>query len=133
MLSGSYIKIWNLGNHMKKWSKEHQTLSFQFFINTSSILMLFVSSFHVVCKISKFNMWTAKHLALASCTELTLKGQFNKISSSFLWYLLPLEALLVISYYTFWVEIHKNCWWTTHILSSQMKKASLQISRIKDS
>ena len=29
--------------------------------------------FYVVCKISNFNMWTAKHLAQASCTELTLK------------------------------------------------------------
>ena len=28
--------------------------------------------FHVVCKISNFDMWTAKHLAQASCTELTL-------------------------------------------------------------
>ena len=28
--------------------------------------------FHVTCKISNFNMWTAKHLAQASCTELTL-------------------------------------------------------------
>ena len=37
----------------KKWNKEHQILSFQFFINKSSILMLFVLFFHVVCKISK--------------------------------------------------------------------------------
>ena len=28
--------------------------------------------FHVICKISNFNMWTAKHLMQASCTELTL-------------------------------------------------------------
>ena len=28
--------------------------------------------FHVIWKISNFNMWTAKHLAQASCTELTL-------------------------------------------------------------
>ena len=27
----------------------------------------------MICKISNFNMWTAKHLAQASCTELTLK------------------------------------------------------------
>jgi hypothetical protein len=56
----------------KKWNKEHQTLSFQFFINRSSILMLFVLFFHVVCKISNSNMWTSKHLAQAFCTELTL-------------------------------------------------------------
>ena len=29
-------------SHEKKWNKEHQTLSFQFFINRSSILMFFV-------------------------------------------------------------------------------------------
>ena len=28
--------------------------------------------FHVVCKISNFDMWTSKHLAQASCTEFTL-------------------------------------------------------------
>ena len=57
-------------SHEKKWNEEHQTLSFKFFIN--SILMFFVLFFHVVCKISNFNMWTAKHLVQASCTELTL-------------------------------------------------------------
>ena len=38
---GSDIKIWNLKITWKKWNKEHQTLSFQFFINKSSILMFF--------------------------------------------------------------------------------------------
>ena len=28
--------------------------------------------FHVVCKISNFDMWSTKYLAQASCTELTL-------------------------------------------------------------
>ena len=59
-------------SHEKKWNKEHQTLSFQFFINKSRILMLFVLFFQVVGKISNFNIWTAKHLVKASCTELTL-------------------------------------------------------------
>ena len=35
-------------------------------------LMFFASFFHVIYKISNFNLWTAKHLAQASCTELTL-------------------------------------------------------------
>jgi hypothetical protein len=56
----------------KKWNKEHQTLSFQFFTTIFSILMFFVLFFHVVFKISTFNKWTPKHLAKASCTELTL-------------------------------------------------------------
>ena len=30
--------------------------------------------FHVICKISNFNIWTAKHLAQASCTEFTLQN-----------------------------------------------------------
>ena len=69
-----HIKIWNLANHRKKkWNEELQTLNFQFFINKSSILICFVLFFHVICKISSFNMWTAKHLGQASCTELTLK------------------------------------------------------------
>ena len=73
MLCGSHVKIWNLANHRnKKWNKEHQTLSFQFFINKSSILMFFVLFFHVVWNISNFDMWTEKQLAQASCTELTL-------------------------------------------------------------
>ena len=33
--------------------------------------------FHMICKISRFNMRTAKHLAQASCTELTLTRKFS--------------------------------------------------------
>ena len=61
MLCGSHIKIWNLGNHMKNiknWKLRVWCSLFHFF--------------HVICKISNFNIWTAKHLAQASCTELTL-------------------------------------------------------------
>ena len=56
----------------KIWNKEHRTLIFLFFIYTSSILMHFVLFFHVVFKISNFDMWNAKHLAQVSCTELNL-------------------------------------------------------------
>ena len=35
-------------------------------------LMFLVSFFYVICKISNFDTWTAKHLGQASCTELTL-------------------------------------------------------------
>ena len=71
MLLDSHIKIWSLENHMKKWNEAHQTYSFQFFTNIFSILMFLF--FYVVCKISNFKMWTAKHLAQASCSELTLR------------------------------------------------------------
>ena len=80
LLCGSHIKIWNLANPLKKWNKEYQTLSFQFFINNYSLLMLFVLFFHVVCKISSFNIWTAKHLAQVSCTELSLWFMVSSIS-----------------------------------------------------
>ena len=59
---------------MKTWNKKQQTLSFHFFANRFSILMFFVLFFRVVCKTSNFNKWTAKHLAQASCTELTLRA-----------------------------------------------------------
>ena len=45
--------------------------------------MIYVLFIHVVCKTSNFNKWTAKHLAQASCTELTfyITIQFRNISS----------------------------------------------------
>ena len=67
LLWGSHIEI--RANYMKKWDKEHQT----FFIDKYSIFMPFVLLFHMMCKISNFNMWTENYLAQASCTELTLK------------------------------------------------------------
>ena len=90
MLCSSYNEICNLANHMKKWNKEHQTFSFQFFTNRFSILMFLVLFFHLVCKISNFNMWTAKHLAQASCTELTLQFLFIHFLSMLLIYRLLL-------------------------------------------
>ena len=66
----------------KKRNKEHHTLSFQCFTNRFNILMFFVLFFHGVCKISNFNLWTAKHLVQASCTELTLNRQDCKAKFS---------------------------------------------------
>ena len=65
-------------SHEKDENKNIRLLFFSFFINRSNILMLFVLFFHVVCKISNFNMWTTKHLVQVSCTELTLKIVFIK-------------------------------------------------------
>ena len=73
MLCGSHIKIWNLANHMNKQNKKHQkarSLVKNWKLRVWCSLFYF---FHVICKISNFNMWTPKHLAQASCTELTLK------------------------------------------------------------
>ena len=54
-----------------KNQKHKNAKSFGKKLKTKS-LMFFVSFFHIICKISNFNLWTAKHLAQASCTELTL-------------------------------------------------------------
>ena len=37
-------------------------------------LIVFALFFDVICKISNFNMWTGKHLAQASCTEMTFRA-----------------------------------------------------------
>ena len=74
ILYGSHIKIWNLANHIKKQNKKHQdTRSIDKKLETKSLMFL-VSFFHVICKII---LWTAKHLAQASCTELTLPKQLS--------------------------------------------------------
>ena len=57
---------------MKKQNKKCQNVRFNDEKLKTKSLMFLVSFFHVFCKISNFNMWTAKYLAQASCTELTL-------------------------------------------------------------
>ena len=56
MLCGSLIKIGNLANHMKKQNKKRQNAKSIGEILKSRGLMFFVSFFHVICKISNFNM-----------------------------------------------------------------------------
>ena len=74
----SHIKIWNLSNHMKKWNKEHQTLSFHLFTNRFNILMFFVLFF----------MWFAWFQILISepqsisCKLLVLSWLYEKISKN---------------------------------------------------
>ena len=114
MLCGSHIKIWNLANHMKKMKKERQTLSFQFFTNIFCILMLFVLFFHMVFKISNFNKWTAKHLAKASCTKLTLRQELLKNSDDIIFLLGKMQWLLKNSS-RFLEEFRSEC-----LLRSQM-------------
>ena len=51
--------------------------------------------FHGICKISNFNLWTAKHLAQASCTELTLPLlRVNSFSSKIIFYLVNSKLFL---------------------------------------
>ena len=56
-------------------------------------MLFFVS--HVVCKISNFNMWTAKHLAQASCTELTLPRMIESSCKTFM----PTQTLVLHGVY----------------------------------
>ena len=41
-------------------------------LKTKSMMFSLFHFFNVICKISNFDMWAAKHLGQASCTELTL-------------------------------------------------------------
>ena len=75
MLCGSGIKIWNLASHMK--NKTKAPIQKARSIDDKLKLRVWPSLFHVICKISNFNMWTAKHLAQASCPELTLHFTWN--------------------------------------------------------
>ena len=71
------LKFEILPTTWKKQNKKHQNArSIDEKLQTKS-LMFFVSFFYVICKISNFNMWTAKHLVQASCTELTLRQIWN--------------------------------------------------------
>ena len=63
MHCGSLIRIWNLASHMKK-KKRQNAISIDENMKTKS-LMFFVSSFHVICKISDLNIWTSKLLVLS--------------------------------------------------------------------
>ena len=57
---------------MRKLNKKYQNAnSIGEKLKITKGLMFFVSFFHVICKISNFNMSTTKHLAQASSTEFT--------------------------------------------------------------
>ena len=75
------LTYWNLKpckSHEKNQTKNIRPLVFHF----SPIDSAFSFLFHVVCKISNFDKWTAKHLPQASFTELTLLQTEVQISSS---------------------------------------------------
>ena len=59
---------------MKNQNKKHQNTKYigQRLITKGLMFFFFLIFFHLIYKISNFDMWTAKHLAQASCTELTL-------------------------------------------------------------
>ena len=58
----------------KSETKNIRLLVFSFTSINLSFWCFFVPCFLVVCKISNFNMWTAKQLAQVSCTELPLRA-----------------------------------------------------------
>ena len=55
------LKLEIMASHLKKQNKNYQSTRF-------------ISFFHVICEISNFNTWTAKHLAQVSCNKLTLQN-----------------------------------------------------------
>ena len=55
------LKFEIMASHLKKQNKNYQSTRF-------------ISFFHVICEISNFNTWTAKHLAQVSCNKLTLQN-----------------------------------------------------------
>ena len=101
----------------KKWNNGHQTLSFQFFINRSCILMFHCFVFHVVCKISNFNMWTAKHLVQASCTELTLL----KLWQFYQHILSNIRSRLNFSTYWVFEPVFRYVWSKLKLFAQEMK------------
>ena len=77
MLSGSRIRIWNLKNQKKKQNENHQNARFIDEKLETKVWYSLLQFSNVICKISNSNMWTTKHLAQASWTELTLRLGFN--------------------------------------------------------
>ena len=95
MLCGSLIKIWNLANHMKNKTKNIKMLDLLVKNWKITVWCFLFHFFHVICKISNFNLWTAKHLAQASCTELTLPLlRVNSFSSKIIFYLVNSKLFL---------------------------------------
>ena len=95
----------------RKWNKEHQTLSFQFFINKSSILMLFVLFF----------MWFARfHILIC---------EPQSIWANFLYWVAPtwsgsLTQSIYLAYHQSWqlmirtqnISMHKMYYFHDHFL-----------------
>ena len=73
------ILLWNLATTWK--NKTNQNAKYISEKLKTKALRFFVSIFfHVNCKISNSNMWTKKHLAQASCAELTLAVESPHLS-----------------------------------------------------
>ena len=54
------IKIWNPAKHIKNENKKQSFIYWWFWLENHGDYSFF--RFHVVCKISNFNVWTAEHL-----------------------------------------------------------------------
>ena len=93
-------------SYEKNETKNIRLLNFQFFINRISILMFFLSIFHVVCKISSFDMWTAKHLVQTFCIEVNLPVNFQNGLPYFREFFCELDFMYSI--YNFHCYFHSN-------------------------
>ena len=50
--------------------------------------------FHLICKISDFDMWTSKHLAQAPCTEFTLSEECLHFQIAYVLVIFMLKCLI---------------------------------------
>ena len=82
MLYSTHIEIWKFTNLMRKQKKKHQNARSTDKKLKPRVWCSLFHFFHVVCKISHFNTWTAKHLAQASCTKFTVRF-FREKSTEF--------------------------------------------------
>ena len=91
MLCGSRIRIWNLANCMEKQNITNHLLMKNWKLRVWCCLFHF---FHVMCKILNLIMWTTKHLAQASCTELTLLTSLLRYADLVVWKNQQFKSLL---------------------------------------
>ena len=74
-------------------------------------LMFFVSFFHMICKISNLNMWTAKHLEQASCTEsLDLTFRYFMISDQDIIKTDQHPIKCIDLFWSFWTRFEFRLW-----------------------
>jgi hypothetical protein len=110
MLCGSQIRIWNLANHMKKQKKNIKMLELLVKNWKLRVWCFWFHFFHVICKTSYFNMWTAKHLVQASCTELTLLRKCCRRALICFYLTIKIIHILLLSLWCFWKSSNISNW-----------------------
>ena len=63
MLCGSYVKIWNLVNHLKKWNKKYWTARF---VDENWKIRVWSSIFWSSCDLQDFKFWYVNRKAFSA-------------------------------------------------------------------